>query len=114
MSKMYEAADVDGGTRFQQIWTITLPILTGPLTIVLLFRTLASFGVFDLFYILGGNQVQSMASYSYNYMFTRTTFDFAPGVAAAVVLFAIVVCQITYRFSTMIIVAKGILKMTST
>src|SRR5256886_63547 len=88
-TEMYEAADVDGATRFQQFWTITWPMLSGPLTVALLFRTLASLGVFDLFYILGGNQVQSMASYSYNYMFTRTTFDFAPGVAASVVLFVI-------------------------
>jgi ABC-type sugar transport system permease subunit len=86
-TEMYEAADVDGSTRFQQFWTITLPMLTGPLIIALLFRTLASLGVFDLLYILGGNQVQSMASFSYNYMFTRSTFDFASGVAAAVVLF---------------------------
>src|SRR5216683_2823941 len=52
-----------------------------------LLLTLASLGVFDLLYVLGGNQVQSMASFSYNYMFTRSTFDFAPGVAAAIVLF---------------------------
>src|SRR5215467_8494581 len=62
-SEMYEAASVDGSTRFQQFWTITLPMLTGPLVIALLFRTLASLGVFDLFYILAGNQVQTMASY---------------------------------------------------
>ena len=85
--ELYEAASVDGSTRFQQFWTITLPMLSGPLVIALLFRTLASLGVFDLLYILGGNQVQSMASFSYNYMFTRSTFDFAAGVAAAVVLF---------------------------
>jgi ABC-type sugar transport system permease subunit len=112
--ELYEAADVDGGTRFQQFWKITLPMLNGPLTVALLFRTLASFGVFDLFYILGGNQVQSMASFSYNYMFTRSTFDFAPGVAAAIVLFVVVVCQIAYRFSAMIIVLKGFVKLTST
>ena len=86
-NELYEAASVDGSTRFQQFWTITLPMLSGPLVIALLFRTLASLGVFDLLYILGGNQVQSMASFSYNYMFTRSTFDFAPGVAAAIVLF---------------------------
>ncbi len=113
-NELYEAASVDGGTRFQQFWTITLPMLSGPLTIALLFRTLSALGVFDLFYILGGNQVQSMASYSYNYLFTRTTLDFAPGVAAAVVLFVVVVCQITYRFSAMIIVVKGVSKLTST
>lgn len=104
--EMYEAADVDGASHFQRFWNITLPMLNGPLTIALLFRTLASFGVFDLFYILGGNQVQSMAMYAYNYMFTRTTFDFAPGVAAAVILFAIVICQIAYRFSAMMTVLK--------
>jgi ABC-type sugar transport system permease subunit len=109
-TEMYEAANIDGGTRFQQFWTITLPMLNGPLTVALLFRTLAALGVFDLFYILGGNQVQSMSSYSYNYMFTRTTFDFPPGVAAAIILFVIVVCQIAYRFSAMMIVLKGVFK----
>lgn len=88
-AELYEAANVDGSTRFQQFWTITLPLLSGPLVIALLFRTLAAIGVFDLFYILAGNQVQTMASYSYNYMFTRSTFDFAPGVAASIVLFVI-------------------------
>jgi len=85
--ELYEAAGVDGSNRFQQFWTITMPMLSGPLVIALLFRTLASLGVFDLLYILGGNQVQSMASFSYNNMFTRSTFDFAPGVTAAVILF---------------------------
>ena len=88
-NEMYEAADVDGATRVQQFWTITLPMLMGPLAVALLFRTLASLGVFDLFYVLAGNQVQTMASYSYNFMFTRSTFDFPSGVAASVVLFLI-------------------------
>jgi trehalose/maltose transport system permease protein len=85
--ELYEAAGVDGSTKWQSFWKITLPMLTGPLLIALLFRTLASLGVFDLLYILGGNQVESMASYSYNFMFTRTTFDFAYGVTASMILF---------------------------
>ncbi len=88
-TELYEAASVDGSSRWQQFWTITLPMLSGPLLIALLFRTLASLGAFDLFYVLAGNQVQTIASYSYNFMFTRTTFDFASGVAASVVLFVI-------------------------
>src|SRR5258707_12866353 len=86
-SELYEAAGVDGSSRWQQFWRITLPMLTGPLLIALLFRTLASLGVFDLLYILGGNQVESMASFSYNFMFTRSTFDFAAGVTASMILF---------------------------
>jgi ABC-type sugar transport system permease subunit len=113
-TEMYEAASVDGATRFQQFWTITLPMLNKTLTTALLFRTLASLGVFDLFYVLGGNQVQSMALYAYNSMFARTILDFAPGVAAAVILFLIVVGQIAYRFSAMIIVTKAALRLKST
>jgi trehalose/maltose transport system permease protein len=113
-TEMYEAANIDGASRFQQFWTITLPMISGSLTVALLFRTLASLGVFELFYVLGGNQVQSMSSYSYNYMFTRSTFDFPPGVAAALILFVIVICQIAYRFSAMTIVVKGVLKLKST
>ncbi|GAC1406731.1 MAG: sugar ABC transporter permease [Ktedonobacteraceae bacterium] len=86
-TELYEAAGVDGSTRWQQFWTITLPLVSESLVIALLFRTLAALGVFDLLYILGGNQVQSIASFSYNNMFTRSSFDFAPGVAAAAVLF---------------------------
>ena len=111
--ELYEASKVDGATRFQQFMTITLPMLNGPLTVALLFRTLAALGVFEIFYILGGNQVQSLASYSYGYMFTRSTFDFPPGVAAAVVLFVIVIVQITYRFSAMMAVLKGYARLTA-
>jgi trehalose/maltose transport system permease protein len=112
-NELYEASKVDGATRFQQFWTITLPMINSPLTVALLFRTLAALGVFEIFYILGGNQVQSLAYYSYNYMFTRSTFDFPPGVAAAIVLFVIVIVQITYRFSAMMVVLKGYVKLTS-
>ena len=49
---------------------------------------------FDLFYILtgGGREIQTMALYSYANMFQGTTLDFAPGVAAAVILF--IICAI--------------------
>jgi ABC-type sugar transport system permease subunit len=85
--ELYEAASVDGSTRWQQFWTITLPMLTGPLVIALLFRTLDAVRAFDLFYVLAGRQVETVASYSYFYMFTGTSSDFPVGVAAAVLLF---------------------------
>ncbi len=83
---LYEAASVDGSSRWQSFWMITLPLLKNTLLIALLFRALDAIRVFDLFYILAGNQVQTMATYSYNKMFTGTTFDFAPGIAASVIL----------------------------
>jgi multiple sugar transport system permease protein len=82
---------VDGSTRWQQFWTITFPLLRSALLIALLFRLLDALRAFDLFYILtgGGRQIQTMALYSYANMFIGTTFDFSPGVAAAVILFLV-------------------------
>ena len=90
-NELYEAAGVDGSSRWQQFWTITLPMLRNALLIALMFRLLDALRAFDLFYILtgGGREVQTMALYSYANMFQGTTFDFAPGVAAAVMLFII-------------------------
>ncbi len=89
--ELYEAAGVDGSTRWQQFWTITLPMLRAPLLIAILFRLLDALRAFDLFYVLtgGGREVQTAALYAYANMFQGTTVDFAPGVASAVVLFII-------------------------
>lgn len=102
-SELYEAASVDGSTRWQQFWSITFPLLRSALFIALLFRLLDALRAFDLFYILtgGGRQIQTIALYSYANMFVGTTFDFAPGVAAAIILFLIcaVVGIVTVSFS---------------
>jgi ABC-type sugar transport system permease subunit len=89
--ELYEAAGVDGSNRWQQFWTITLPMLRTALLIALMFRLLDALRAFDLFYILtgGGREIQTIALYSYANMFQATNFDFAPGVAAAVMLFII-------------------------
>jgi len=89
--ELYEAAGVDGSNRLQQFWTITLPMLRSALLIALMFRLLDALRAFDLFYVLtgGGREIQTMALYSYANMFQGTTIDFAPGVAAAVILFLI-------------------------
>jgi ABC-type sugar transport system permease subunit len=90
-NELYEAAGVDGSNRWQQFWTITLPMLKNALLIALMFRLLDALRAFDLFYILtgGGREIQTLAQYSYANMFQATNLDFAPGVAAAVILFII-------------------------
>jgi ABC-type sugar transport system permease subunit len=90
-NELYEAAGVDGSNRLQQFWLITLPMLRSALLIAIMFRILDALRAFDLFYVLtgGGREIQTVALYSYANMFVGTPQDFAPGVAAAVVLFII-------------------------
>ena len=48
-NELYEAASVDGSTRWQQFWSITFPLLRSALLIALLFRLLDALRAFDLF-----------------------------------------------------------------
>ncbi|HTI13975.1 MAG TPA: sugar ABC transporter permease [Dictyobacter sp.] len=86
-TELYEAASVDGTSRWQRFIRITLPMLKGPLLIALLFRSLDAIRVFDLFYVFGQRSVPSIASYANFKMFAGTAEDFAPGVAATVIVF---------------------------
>jgi trehalose/maltose transport system permease protein len=62
---LYEAADVDGASKLQQFWRITLPLLRPAILVTLIFRTLDALRVFDVFYVFFGNRpdTQTMAIY---------------------------------------------------
>lgn len=49
---VYEASRVDGATKWQQFWQITLPLLKPALLVALVFRTLAAFRVFDIIFVM--------------------------------------------------------------
>lgn len=86
-STLYEAADVDGATRIQQFFRITLPLLKPTMLVALLFRTLDAFRVFDLVYVLtgGGNSTETITSLAYKNMFAQ--MDFGKGSTLSVFIF---------------------------
>ncbi len=53
-ASLYEAARIDGASRWQQFRHVTLPLLKPALLVALVFRTLDSVRVFDLIYVLTG------------------------------------------------------------
>src|SRR5438128_7733523 len=63
---LYEAADVDGASKWQQFWRITLPLLRPAILVTLIFRTLDALRVFDVFYVFFGQRpdTQTMAIYA--------------------------------------------------
>jgi len=58
---IYEASTVDGASKWQQFWQMTLPMLRPALLVALIFRTLDAFRVFDVIYVMRGVAVETVS-----------------------------------------------------
>ncbi|GAB4414773.1 MAG: sugar ABC transporter permease [Anaerolineae bacterium] len=88
----YEAALVDGASRWQSFWYITLPLLKPTLLVGLLLRTMQSFKVFDVIYATTGGGPGSTTTVLNFHIFTvgMTFFDMGYAAALANILLAVV------------------------
>jgi len=88
--ELYEAADVDGVSKWHQFWRITLPLLKPAILVTLIFRTLDALRVFDIFYVFFGSRVdtQTMAIYDQNTIVSIG--DVGYGAAISVAIFLII------------------------
>lgn len=91
-SSLYEAAAIDGASKWKQFLKITLPLLKSSILVALLFRTLDAFRVFDLIYVLTGggpaNSTETISILAYKVMFNQT--NFGEGSALSVIVFVCV------------------------
>ena len=84
--EVYEAARVDGANVMQRFFRITMPLLKGAILVAVLFRTLDAYRVYDLFWVLGNRELQSLSTYVYEGV-RISQLQFGPGNAAAVFIF---------------------------
>jgi trehalose/maltose transport system permease protein len=84
--EVYEAARVDGANVRQRFFQITLPLLKGAILVAVLFRTLDSYRVYDLFWVFGAKELNSLSTYVYEGV-RISQLQFGPGNAAAVFIF---------------------------
>jgi trehalose/maltose transport system permease protein len=87
-SELYEAAEVDGASKVRQFFSVTLPLLSPTLAVALIFRTLDSLRVFDIFQVVLGNRRFSMASYTQDLLINQR--EMGTSSAASVVIFVMV------------------------
>jgi multiple sugar transport system permease protein/N,N'-diacetylchitobiose transport system permease protein len=96
---LYEAARVDGESAFGAFMRITLPLLRPAILVVLVLRTIESFKVFDLIYVMTGggpaNGTQSIAFYTYQQAFSNEFFGYGSALSFLIVL-CIMVLVILY------------------
>ena len=86
---LYEAAEVDGATRWQQFWEITIPMLRPAIFVALIFRTITAIQTFDIPYAMTGggpgDSTETLAMYIHKT--TLDFLDFGYGSALATLMF---------------------------
>jgi ABC-type sugar transport system permease subunit len=88
---LYEAAEVDGASKWQQFWQITIPMLMPSIIVALIFRTITALQTFDIPVTMThggpGNSTQTLAM-----LIHATTIDYLDvgyGSTLAVLMFLI-------------------------
>lgn len=89
---LYESARIDGATKKQQFFRVTLPLLKPAILVALLFRTLDAFRVYDLIAVLTnggpGGATETLSIYAYKNMFAQTNFGY--GSVVVIMMFILV------------------------
>ena len=98
---LYEAAEVEGASRWQTWWHVTLPMLNPHLVTVVVLSTIGGFSLFVEPYVLtGGGPLNSTLSgllYIYNQAFTFNHMGYAATLGLAFALLILVVVLIQRR-----------------
>ncbi len=93
-ASLYEAAEMDGASKWRQFWRISLPLLNPTMLFVLVTDVIGSFQVFDTLYVLTGatggpgdsTKVMSLNIYNVGFVGTR----FGEAAALSVMLFGVI------------------------
>jgi ABC-type sugar transport system permease subunit len=96
--ELYEAAKIDGASRLQRLAYVTLPLLRGPILVVLIFRTLGAIRTFDVIFAMtrGGpiDRTETLSLYTYRLLFGFLDIGLGSTAAVMMVILASVICVI--------------------
>jgi multiple sugar transport system permease protein len=99
--ELSQAARVDGADAWTIFSRITLPLLLPIIVIVLIFRTMDAFRVFDAVYVLTGggpgNSTETLSIYAYKALFQTLQFGYGSALATAM-FFVVLLLTLGYGF----------------
>jgi len=93
---VYEAADVDGASRWDAFRSITLPLLMPAITMALIVRAIDAFRIFDVVMVMASRSIPVMSTFVYiNYFDFQDPYSAS---AAATILLLMIVAFIALYF----------------
>jgi len=100
--EIYEAAAIDGASRFQVLWRITLPLIRPVLLFVMVMLTIGGFSVFISVNLLTGggpmDSTQVILSYMYDQGFKYFEFGYGFALAALLGLVIFAISRLQFRY----------------
>ena len=87
---LYEAARIDGASRFQQIYQITIPMLTNTMKVVFLLNILGLLRIFDQIYVMQNGVVKSKVDVLMTYVYDKGIQQYQVGYASAVSMLVLI------------------------
>ncbi len=87
--ELYEAADIDGATRLQKIWFVTVPELANTIIIVLILNLAKVLNLFESVFVMYNNRVFAVSDVVSTFIYRKTFMTAIPnyGYTTAVGLF---------------------------
>jgi multiple sugar transport system permease protein len=92
----YEAARIDGASRWQSFWHITLPLLRSAIMVALIFRAIFTIKLFDVIYVItqGGPSYSTENFAIFAYLQSFTYFRMGYGAATAMLFFLLILAVV--------------------
>lgn len=87
---LYEAARIDGASRFQQMYQITLPLLTPTMKVVFMLGILGVLRIFDQIYVMKNGVIASKIDVVMTYVYTLGIQQHKLGVSSAISVMVLV------------------------
>lgn len=97
----FEAARIDGASAWQSFVNITLPLLRQTILVVLLWRMIDTFRIFDVIYLLtaGGpaRATETVSIYVYRYGFQSFNLGYASAASYIMILIMLIIAAVLAR-----------------
>lgn len=99
--ELYEAAEVDGASRWQQFKSVTWPMALPTTAVVMAYTTIQSFRAFDLVFAMTGggpnNSTSILVTMIYSTAFAEYRFGYAASLSIYLVLFIVLLTWVQRR-----------------